>query len=140
MKLIIGGAYQGKLAYAKEKYDASDGWIDGRTCRLEEIACCKGINQFHEYVKRMLQQEDGDYSLQSDHLLNLEEQAGVFVNELVKKNPELLIVSNELGYGIVPMEKQDRLWREAVGRVCTCLAEHSEEVIRVVCGVGIKIK
>lgn len=140
MKLIIGGAYQGKLAYAKETYRIMDGWIDGRTCKLEEIETCRGINCFHEYVKRLLQQDEGEYRLCSEHLLSLEEEASAFVERLTQKNPEILIVSNELGYGIVPMEKNERLWREAVGRICTCLAAEAQEVVRVVCGVGMILK
>ena len=47
MKLIIGGAYQGKLAYEKREYGMAEGWIDGRTCRMEEIWTCGGIDYFH---------------------------------------------------------------------------------------------
>ncbi len=140
MKLITGGAYQGKLAYAKERYGVQDGWIDGRTCGTEEILTCSGIHHFHEYVKRMLQDEQSTFGLKNDSLIGLEEQAQSFADRLCGENPEILIVSSELGYGVVPMEKQDRMWREAVGRICTCIAAKSEEVIRVVCGVGVRLK
>ena len=170
MKLVIGGAYQGKLAYAKETYHVQDGWIDGRTCRMEAILECSGIYEFHEYVKRMLSDgtcdtdadinrpdagseldtgktdaENADtvsaqFQIQTGHLVSLESQADAFVQMLKEKNPKLIVVSNELGYGVVPMEKKDRMWRETVGRICTGLAKESEEVIRVVCGLGMKLK
>lgn len=37
MKLIIGGAFQGKLEYATTQYGLADGWIDGADCVLEAI-------------------------------------------------------------------------------------------------------
>ncbi|MDO4323655.1 MAG: bifunctional adenosylcobinamide kinase/adenosylcobinamide-phosphate guanylyltransferase [Lachnospiraceae bacterium] len=148
MKLIIGGAYQGKLAYAKKEYHLTEGWLDGGTCPPEAILSCSGIYNFHEYVKRMVNtdnivSESEQFSrifLQTDNLSGLEQQAEAFAEMLCRKNPDIVIISNELGYGVVPMEKEDRLWREAVGRICTGLASRADEVIRVVCGMGQRLK
>ncbi|MCD7833739.1 MAG: bifunctional adenosylcobinamide kinase/adenosylcobinamide-phosphate guanylyltransferase [Lachnospiraceae bacterium] len=148
MRLIIGGAYQGKLEYAKKTYGIEEGWIDGRSCGWMEIADCCGIHHFHEYVKRMIQAgsetgADGGtriFRFCTEDLTRLEEQAQEFSAWLFQVNPALTIVSNELGYGIVPMEKEDRLWREAVGRICTGLAAKADEVVRVICGMGMRLK
>ena len=152
MKLVIGGAYQGKLAYAKEKYKIEDGWIDGRTCGFGEILSCRGIYCFHEYIKRLLfctedeisnvsyVRDAGISAISGNNLIHLEENAGRFVDMLYEKNREIVIISNELGYGIVPMEKKDRIWRETVGRICTCAAACADEVVRVVCGIGMILK
>ena len=142
MKLIIGGAYQGKLAYAKREYGMAEGWIDGHTCRMEEIWTCGGIDHFHEYIRRMMTEgpeADGRTGGES-RLTEIEQNAERFAEKLFSCNPDLVIVSNELGYGVVPMEKKDRLWREMCGRVCTCIAEKAQEVVRVVCGIGIRLK
>lgn len=145
MKLIIGGAYQGKLAYAKEKYEIQDGWIDGNDCEFQELETCRGIFQFHELIKR-IQTYDGDQlpewmcGLQKNHALELEQESEQFVKELLQRNPNIIIVTNELGCGVVPMDRKDRVWRETTGRVCTCLAAKAEEVIRVMCGIGTKLK
>ncbi|MCC8050530.1 MAG: bifunctional adenosylcobinamide kinase/adenosylcobinamide-phosphate guanylyltransferase [Clostridiales bacterium] len=135
MKLIIGGAFQGKLEFARKTYGVADGWIDGCTCDYTEIMDCRGIYHFHEYLRRLLDR-DG----LTENLTELEEQAGLFADWIYHKNPDLIIVSTELGYGIVPMEPNDRLWRETVGRVCTSLASKSDEVVRVVCGLGTWLK
>lgn len=137
MKLIIGGAFQGKLAYAKAAYPANGDWIDGRSCELKEIMTCGGIHHFHEYVRRILRGEEVFFA---ENLTELETQAELFVEELYRQNPDILVVSNELGCGIVPMEQFDREYRELVGRICTCLAARSDEVVRVVCGIGTRIK
>ena len=78
--------------------------------------------------------------LQTDHALQLEYEADKFVKTLLKKNPEIIIVTNELGCGVVPVERKDRIWRETTGRVCICLAQAADEVIRVICGMGMKLK
>ena len=143
MKLIIGGAYQGKLAYAQDRYDVKDGWADGAVCPYDEIETCKGMFQFHEFIHRIQRESDVPEwmkGLQAEHALELEKQAEVFAEVLIQKNPEILIVTNELGCGVVPMERSDRVWRETTGRVCTCLAAKADEVVRVICGVGMKLK
>ena len=126
MKMIIGGAYQGKLGYAVKLtgYKKED-FVDGACCGLNEIYQAKGIVNFHEYVRRYLETSE-DRSGLAEHL--------------AEKNPELVIVSNELGYGVVPCEPTDRRWREAVGRICTELAKNAAQVIRVVCGIGMILK
>lgn len=145
MKLIIGGAYQGKLAYAQKRYEIQDGWIDGRDCKFQELETCRGIFQFHELIRR-IQEYDGDQlpewmcGLQKDHALELEYESKRFAEKLLQKNPDVIIVTNELGCGVVPIQRADRIWRETTGRICTCLAGEAEEVIRVICGTGMKLK
>ena len=124
MKMFIGGASQGKLAYAKQMCPQVS-WIDGNTCEIEEIYHCQGIYHFHAYIERSL-------------------QSGKSVNELAErvceKNPDICIVTDEIGYGIVPMDRNLREYREQTGRICTKLASFSTEVHRIICGIGTRIK
>ena len=60
--------------------------------------------------------------------------------KLAEKNPGVVLVSEEVGYGIVPADAFERQYREAVGRVCTELAGKSSRVTRVVCGIGMVLK
>ena len=60
--------------------------------------------------------------------------------ELIRKNPELILITDEIGYGIVPVDRMEREYREQTGRVCTRLAAYSEKVYRVMCGIGQVIK
>lgn len=125
MKMVIGGAFQGKHSYAERTFGIQEGWADGLTCSLEDIYTCRGMKHFHEYVK-MLVREKKDYQ--------------EFVKELFEKNPDICLVVNEIGYGVVPMDRFDREYRETVGRICEQLAAGSEEVHRVMCGIGTVIK
>jgi adenosyl cobinamide kinase/adenosyl cobinamide phosphate guanylyltransferase len=40
----------------------------------------------------------------------------------------------------VPVDRNDRAWREAAGRALCVLAQKSESVTRVICGIGVRIK
>ncbi len=51
-----------------------------------------------------------------------------------------VIVSDEIGCGIVPLESNIRDWREATGRALCKIASECEQVWRVQCGIGSKIK
>lgn len=56
------------------------------------------------------------------------------------ENENAVILLDEVGCGIVPMEKSEREYRESVGRVGCFLAARAEEVWRVVLGIGTRIK
>lgn len=51
-----------------------------------------------------------------------------------------VVVCDEVGCGIVPLDPDDRAWRERVGRLCCDLAAEAEAVVRVVCGIPQVIK
>lgn len=50
------------------------------------------------------------------------------------------VISDEIGCGIVPLDKENRRWREIVGRNLCILAKKSKQVWRVQCGIGVMIK
>ena len=56
--MIIGGAYQGKLAYAKETFPDVR-WADGEQCEKEAIFQYRGIFHFHKYIERLLSEKYG---------------------------------------------------------------------------------
>ncbi len=124
MIMIIGGAYQGKLAFAKKMYPDIT-WADGAVCEETELYSCEGICHFHQYIERKI-------------------KAGETVDDLAEKlidrNPAAIVITDEIGYGIVPVDRMEREYREQTGRVCTKLAAYSEKVYRVMCGIGQVIK
>lgn len=126
MKLVIGGAFQGKKAYAKQHLKIKEeDMADGKDASYEALFHCRCIYHFHEWIKKGIE-EKWD-------LKNL-------AKELLKRNPEVLIITNELGYGVVPVDAFDRTYRETTGRICTEIAAVCEQVIRVSCGLGMVIK
>ena len=59
---------------------------------------------------------------------------------LMTQNPDVVIVTDEIGYGIVPADPFEREYREMAGRICTELAAYAKRVDRVICGIGKEIK
>jgi adenosylcobinamide kinase/adenosylcobinamide-phosphate guanylyltransferase len=51
-----------------------------------------------------------------------------------------IIVTNEVGLGLVPANRLGRLYRDLLGRANHLLAERADEVIMMVAGLPVKIK
>lgn len=63
-----------------------------------------------------------------------------FLYEAQKSTKTIIIVTNEIGSGIVPEYKMARVFRDIAGRVNQFIASRAQEVHLVVCGIPIKIK
>ncbi|MDD6207100.1 MAG: bifunctional adenosylcobinamide kinase/adenosylcobinamide-phosphate guanylyltransferase [Clostridiales bacterium] len=59
---------------------------------------------------------------------------------ILKEQPDVVIVSTEIGCGVVPVDSFEREYREETGRACCYLASQAKKVIRVLCGIGMVIK
>lgn len=53
---------------------------------------------------------------------------------------ELLIVTNEVGWGIVPESPEVRVFRDMAGFLNKSIADIADELILTVCGVSLRIK
>lgn len=94
-----------------------------------------------DYVKS-LGYGDGDFSAE----INGAEPVVYDVQELVARAPaaamELLpalmekevVICNEVGSGVIPIDRNQRETREQTGRLCILLAQRAEKVVRLVCG------
>ena len=51
-----------------------------------------------------------------------------------------VVIVDEVGCGVHPLERAERDWREAVGRLTCKLSEHSEAQVRMVCGIPTVLK
>lgn len=131
MILITGGAWQGKHGYAvwlaehgggpAENIKTADGQADSYEAAFE----CTVIRGFHSYVRRLLREE---------------KNVDRFINDLIRQNPEVIITSDEIGCGIVPISAEERAWREAAGRAQARLAAESSRVYRLICGIPQQLK
>lgn len=124
MKMIIGGAFQGKAALAEKRYPGLN-WVNGEEADWEALKSAEGILNFHAFIRKEMQKE---------------KDVSELAEQLIRCNPDVILVSDEVGYGVVPIDVFDRAYREAVGRICTKLAAYSSEVTRVVSGIGMVIK
>lgn len=124
MRMIIGGAFQGKMEYAQKEYPGIR-WVDGAACSEEELLQCEGVYHFHLYIRKSMEKY---------------EDMRLFADRIIRENPQIVIITDEIGYGLVPIDAFERRYREETGRICTRLAAFSERVDRVVCGIGLPIK
>ncbi len=51
-----------------------------------------------------------------------------------------VVISTEVGSGVVPADADERAAREAAGRLACLLAERADTVIRVFCGLPMALK
>lgn len=63
-----------------------------------------------------------------------------FAEEFFTRHPDAVVTADEVGCGVVPVDAADRAWREAVGRALCVLAQRADQVTRVICGIGVRIK
>ena len=81
-----------------------------------------------------------DFHMAVQEALRRGEDAHAFAQRIIAAHPDAVIVANEVGAGVVPVETQERAFREAVGRALCVVAQAAQQVTRVVCGIGVRIK
>ncbi|NLW23850.1 MAG: bifunctional adenosylcobinamide kinase/adenosylcobinamide-phosphate guanylyltransferase [Clostridia bacterium] len=62
------------------------------------------------------------------------------ISEIKNEKVNLIIVSNEIGLGLVPGDPLSRGYRDIVGRTNQFLAKHADQVITVWAGIPLQIK
>ena len=65
---------------------------------------------------------------------------GGFYDKYLEKHPDTVIICDEVGSGIVPLDSFEREYRERLGRLLCEIAAKAERVERIVCGIGQRIK
>lgn len=71
--------------------------------------------------------------------LVIDEVATLFTR-VKEMDADIVIVSSELGAGLVPEAKLSRLFRDMHGRVNQYIAKNADEVYYVIASIGVKIK
>ena len=125
MRLILGGAYQGKLDYAMAHANPAASVFQGTETEPEIDFAKDVINSLHRTVLAQLRGGLNPLAYMENHL-----------EELKSKT----IICDDISCGVVPVDREMRLWRETVGRVLVSLSGQADEVIRVFYGLGTKIK
>ena len=153
MELYIGGFAQGKLEYVQNKkaeeaisiamvidcaqsdyqktLQSIDNKIKNENADVNNIANVNDIviiNHLHLWVKDLLREGMEEAAVQSTIL------------SWVATHPNTILICDELGNGIVPLEKMERIWREQTGRLMIELAGQAERVEHILCGLGQRLK
>lgn len=126
MKFIIGGSYQGKLAFARETFSLKD----------EDIFICTEDTDTIDFSKKCIAYIDR-YAL--NRVRAGAEPADIF-RDAADSLGDAVLISNDVSCGIVPIDTDLRAWREACGRMNNYLAREADEVWRLFCGLGQRLK
>lgn len=123
MILIFGGAYQGKLDYAKANFKVNSICDCAETITPDfsaDVIC--GIEEFVLHcTKKGVDAKD-------------------FLEEHRAEWKDKILVITDTSQGVVPVDKDLRNFREMNGRLLLYLAGEADRVIRVFCGIGKVIK
>ena len=134
LELVIGGRAQGKSAYVTKKYphavclDEKDLTEGGRLPVGDQTQDIILWDHFHLCVRNW-------------------QHAGMTVDELQDRIEavcracrHLVIISDEVGNGVVPLQKEDRIYRDLVGNLLIGIASKAERVDRIICQIPQQIK
>lgn len=125
MIFILGGKYQGKTAYTLTQYGESQKVCDLAEENMVKMYEADVIKNIQEGVRRLL----------ADGISPLD-----FFIENIDRLEHKILIGTEIGCGIVPLEKKDRIWRDETGRVYQLLAKKASKVERIWAGIPVTIK
>lgn len=81
-----------------------------------------------------------DYQLQSKIENRIYGELSSLIKTVEDKGYNLVLVTNEVGYSLVPDNHLGRVFRDIQGRINQRIAALSQEVYLVCCGIPVKIK
>lgn len=119
MVLIIGGAYQGKLDFARGNFD------------IKSVSDCSG-GESPSFDTDAIYGIDGFVM----ECVKSGEEPADFFRENRKKWEDKILIITDISQGIVPIDATQRTFREANGRLMLYLAKEATEVYSVFCGLG----
>lgn len=132
MELYVGGSFQGKRSYVLQKRDVKQAdimdweqWEVDADCEKALLASTARLHDhFHAWVAAALRQGK-----------NLEQMQEI-VERWLDEREDCIIISDEVGSGIVPIKPDMREYRECVGRILCTLAARAKHMERIICGIG----
>ena len=129
MILITGGTSSGKATFARN-LAAQQGW------REDDVAF-----NVEELLWGQVESAGQIAPAGDDAADHADRKALPATPELIERLVAKAIVTcSEVGAGIVPIDAQERAWREAVGRMSCELASQADAVVRMVCGIPVVLK
>ena len=154
MIMITGGAFAGKLEFARAQFGLNeDEIVDGTDCAPEDVFTAKCIVHYERLIRRLMEtdaqgirygtggEDEKKETVSTDGASKCRNLWPLtFTDQLLCENPDAIVIMDEIGSGIIPLEKSERLWREQTGRAGCRIAEYADMVIRLCCGVPEVIK
>ncbi|MFY0758631.1 bifunctional adenosylcobinamide kinase/adenosylcobinamide-phosphate guanylyltransferase [Metabacillus dongyingensis] len=135
MHLIIGGAFSGKRAFVKRKWqDAS--WISAyegqHLLQWKEENASKAPLVFEGFEQWIMEDNRDASKLREDYRL--------YLKAVLELKKEVILIMLETGKGIVPISEEERRMRDLLGWIQQDAAALCNDVYHVWHGMARKIK
>lgn len=127
MELYIGGYGQGKLEYVLKSSGCDRKNVVSKPQQILKYEQNETVifYQFHKWFYEEIQKG------------NAPEEA---MKEVINHYEKIIIICNEVGNGIVPMNLADRQYRDRLGAYLCHMAQRAERVERIICQMGQRLK
>jgi len=110
----------------------------GYKCFLIDCITVMITNQLMEFFNYDVENIGiDDYDKAENHI---KDQITRMMNAIEESNADAILVTNEVGWGIVPDNAISRLFRDISGRINQIIAKRVEEVYLTVSGIPVRIK
>jgi adenosylcobinamide kinase/adenosylcobinamide-phosphate guanylyltransferase len=137
---VTGGAFQGKRKWVTQLIQETTSpflWVNGYEQHVDVSEVFNGDTDIIiiEGIEELIRQ-----SLHTDGIQPREQWRDTLLKwvkwEIEKEHRQLIIIGCEVGLGVVPMEKNARIYRDIVGWVYQDIASSSQHVVRIWCGLA----
>ncbi|MCR5347658.1 MAG: bifunctional adenosylcobinamide kinase/adenosylcobinamide-phosphate guanylyltransferase [Fretibacterium sp.] len=125
MHLILGGRYMGKLAWAESLYGPFRTFCDLTRDAPEDIVGARAVLNLQAGVRTLLSRDEDVQKFFAMRLSSLRDS---------------VLIGDDVGEGIVPMDTFERRWRDEVGLLYQMLAKEADMVDRVWAGLSTRLK
>lgn len=148
MHFVFGGAFNGKAKWIKERYRSRYPNLDWRSAydpafNLEQFETVETFSNgtvlegIENYVKEKLSEEKNIDKLRS----HLNELLTTWIQwEQKQTERTLILIGNDLSKGVVPIDKNDRLWRDVAGWFYQDIAKNADRVDLIWYGIAKRLK
>ncbi|GGC75594.1 hypothetical protein GCM10007216_02680 [Thalassobacillus devorans] len=131
MQLVVGGAYSGKRKFVNRKFPDSQ-WLSAyeneSLTQWKETYITVDSAQVIEGWEVWIRQE-WEKARELELVRNYFEACITEMKQIEKqKQQPIVLIMLEMGRGVVPMDKNDRSWRDLSGWVLQTAAEKAESV------------
>ena len=125
MHLILGGRYMGKRAYAESLYGPFATVCDLSRDEPESVTDAAVVINLQDGVRTLLLRGS---------------DVRAFFEARVERLRRCVLIGDEIGGGIVPLDPFERRWRDETGLLYQFLAQEAETVDRVWAGIPVRMK
>ena len=125
MHLILGGKYMGKLQYARSLYGENATVCDLAGDPAEKMFDVRIVVNLQDGIRTMLEREI---------------DARRFFETNLPRLADKILIGDEVGSGVVPLDPFERRWRDETGFIYQTLARRATIVDRVWAGLPERLK